>query len=217
MAQIGQWADVIIVDSLSTGDLIAFGAIAIAAVVGVAEVIAAFIGWRVWRSPATTITPGLWKVERFSSDAVTMLFQVSGRIVFSPSGTSFMVIGARCQAKAGGKTISLEPVQAHMDVLQQGGMSLPFVFRETGDKSAISHNPMQLADVEVWLRLADGSKHYEEQKGISTGAQVIRINALALEIDRSPGQMIVFVFNKHIRNPVKRKAVDLWKYLRHGI
>ena len=200
--------------AISTGDWIGISLIIF---FGLVSIVGVVIAWKMLRRPPTTITPGFWKVERFSSETVSRLLQVSGVVVFSPMGTSFKVSDTKCEISSGGERVPLLPIQDHRKDLHQGGLSLQFVFREEGPESAFPDDPSLVVDVDVWIKLADGSKLHDPPRNLRTGDQTIQVNVALLRIDRSPTEAAIFVFNKHMRNPVKRRIAAVWKYLRHGL
>ena len=96
-----------------------------------------------------------------------------------------MVSGAKCVLSASGKAVGLEPIQAHIGDVHQGGKSLTFVFREAGPESALPGQPDLLVDVDVSIRLADGSKcDGPKQKAVPTRNQIIQVDPIHIRIPR---------------------------------
>ncbi|MGB2694460.1 MAG: hypothetical protein WBD55_04635 [Dehalococcoidia bacterium] len=198
--------------AISTGEWITIGLTAAGLIVAVAGIV---IAWKMLRRPATTITAGFWKVERFSSgglfkDAIPVrgVLQVSGLVAFSPMGTSFMINGMKCVASAAGRSIILEAVQDHLNEVHQGGMSLPFMFRESGTASLLPDS--SLVDIEVWIRLADGSNVHDRQTALAVTGQVIQVESIQFMPERTPLQMV-----KRRYNLARRAISKVWDREKH--
>ena len=201
---------------ISTGDWLNVGLIIF---FGLFAVVEAMVAWKMWRRPATTIRPGFWTAERHSGEGSASLFLVRGPVTFSPVGTSFEIVDAKCEVRGAGVRARLMRVSPELNELHQGGKTLAFTFREAGDSSAFPRPGTKSLDIEVWIKLADGSKFHETQRDVAIGPSVVHIRGSS-EPNRTPPQMArrgFFQVRAWLARAWRESIImRIWNNLKHG-
>ena len=126
---------------------------------------------------------------------------------------------AKCEVRGAGVRARLMCLSPKLNELHQGGKTLAFTFREAGDRSAFPHPATKSLDIEVWIKLADGSKFHETQRDVAVGPSVIHLRG-SYEPNRTSrqiGRRGFFQVRAWLARVWRESIImRIWNNLKHG-